>query len=390
MRILIIHNFYQDAGGEDIVFQHEVRALSEKNEVETIQFKNKKGFPGLRQFFGSPWNISAAQQVRKKIKSFQPDIVHIHNTQYAAGPLLFRAISKAGIPQVMTVHNFRLLCPSASLFFKNHLFLDSITKKFPWKACLQGVLDYSIAKTIWVSLSYWMHRRLGTWNKIDRYFVLSEFSKNLFASSTFPVPTERFSVKSNFINPLKANLQNKDSQTFLYIGRLSEEKGIIPLLKALKGTSFYLKIAGTGPLSKEVKQLIHHEARISYLGQLSHAEIALELAQSTALIVPSVCYEGGFPLTAIEAFSIGVPVIASSIGVLKEQIIKDFTGDTFDIHTAESVQHTLHRWLEKPASEKEQIGRNCYSIFQSQYSKEANMNLLLQYYEEIISAKKKN
>src|SRR5690606_32986580 len=116
MRILVIHNFYQHAGGEDTVFQQEVEELKKVHTVETLTFQNKKGWRGALQFMAYPWNIRAMRIVKKYVKTFQPDIVHIHNTHYATGPAIIRTIKKQQIPVVMTLHNFRLLCPSATLF----------------------------------------------------------------------------------------------------------------------------------------------------------------------------------------------------------------------------------------------------------------------------------
>src|SRR5690606_9663443 len=177
MRIFIIHNFYQHAGGEDMVFRQEVQELKRHHTVETLTFRNKKGWRGLWQFLAYPWNLSAQRKVKKQLQHFNPDIVHIHNFHYASGPALIRTIKKRRIPVVMTLHNFRMLCPSATLFFRDRLYLDSIGTNFPWKAVRLKVLENSFVKTFGTAFTYFSHRKLGTFQLVDRFLTLSAFSR---------------------------------------------------------------------------------------------------------------------------------------------------------------------------------------------------------------------
>src|SRR5690606_29355553 len=122
MRILVIHNFYQHAGGEDTVFRQEVEELEKEDDVETLACQNKKGWRGALQYLSYPWKIRATRKGKKIIKSLAPDIVHIHNLHYSSRPLLISSAYQLGIPVVMTLHNFRLLCPSASIFCRGRIF----------------------------------------------------------------------------------------------------------------------------------------------------------------------------------------------------------------------------------------------------------------------------
>lgn len=389
MRILIIHNFYQDPGGEDVVFQQEVAALKEIYEVETLTFKNEKGLKGLLQFFLSPFNLPAASLVDAKIASFKPNIIHLHNTQYACGPAIIRKISQRGVPLVMTVHNFRLLCPSASLFFNDHLFLDSIKATFPWKAIRLGVLDHSRLKTAWLAFSYGLHRKIDTWNKVDRYVVLSEFAKNLFAQASFPVSTDKFSIKPNFVEaiPKAENTFVTPKKRFLYLGRIAAEKGVMPLVKALKNSTFELAIAGNGPQLEALKEAIQGHDNISYLGSLTKEQIAQQLQVSTALIVPSICLEG-MPLTVLEAFSAGTPVLASNLGVLKEMITPGYTGDLFDPNDPASILQCMERWQQISTEKWLEIAAHCQATYQEKYSKKSAIDTLIQLYKSTILSKK--
>src|SRR5690606_38472820 len=122
----------------------------------------KKGIKGLLQFLLYPWNIFATKRVMKRVEAFRPDIVHIHNMHYAIGPLLCRALYKRNFPTVLTLHNYRLLDPSATLFHNNKVFTDSIRDEFPWKSVYRKVLDNSLIKTFWTAFTYYIHKKMGT------------------------------------------------------------------------------------------------------------------------------------------------------------------------------------------------------------------------------------
>src|SRR5690606_38191661 len=129
------------------------------------------------QFLSYPFNFSTATKISKAVQAFGPDIIHIHNLHYAIGPWVIRAIDKLKIPIVMTLHNYRLLCQSASLFHKGRIFTKSLQEHFPWTAVRKRVLDNSLLKTFITAFTYWFHRKIGTWDKISRFIVLSDFAK---------------------------------------------------------------------------------------------------------------------------------------------------------------------------------------------------------------------
>ncbi len=384
MRILIIHNQYQHLGGEDFVMKEEMEALEKDHTVALYSPKNKKGLAGYLQYLCYPMNWKETKQIAKKIKEFQPDLIHIHNLHYGLGPLFILHVKKLGIPMCMTLHNFRLLCPSATLFYDGNIFLDSITAQFPWRAIKLNVLENSLLKTFWTSFTYWIHKKRGTFNYIDRFIVLSDFSKRLFERSTFGIAMEKFSVKPNFVQEIKVS-EIIPSEAFVYIGRLSEEKGILPLLHAWKATQHELKIFGTGPLQKEVELIAEHSPNITYYGFQNKQVISNHLAGSTAAIVPSLCYES-MPLAVLEAFALAVPVLASNIGILTEMVVPLKTGMLFDPHQHSSLIQTLSAWKELAPQEKERIRENCRAEFLEKYQKGMVMNQLIGIYEEILSS----
>lgn len=380
MRILIIHNFYQHAGGEDAVFQQEVRALSEEHQVETYTCQNKKGLKGIQQYLSYPFNIREAKKIAQRLRDFKPDVVHIHNVHYGIGPWLIRQIHRHNVPIVMTLHNYRLLCPSATLFFNGQLFTSSLQEHFPWTAVKNKVLDHSLLKTILTGFTYWWHRKLGTWNQVARYLVLSDFAKNNFVQSTFPVPAEQFTVRPNAVDIERS--QQERTRTFVYIGRLSEEKGIIPLLAAVAETTFTIQVFGTGPQQAQVEELQAKHPNIQYQGFQNQERLREALANCSALIVPSVCYEG-MPMTILEAFGQGTPVLASNIGILQEMVVPLYTGLSFDPYDKASIKKALTAWDTLGQGQKEQIGNTCRAVYEKNYTVAQNMRRLLTIYQEV-------
>ena len=385
MRIFIIHNLYQHRGGEDVVFENETRLLSAAHEVKTFTVQNQKGKTGLRQFFSYCWNRGIASDILQEIQSFQPDVIHLHNLHYVLGPYLIRKISKAGYPIVMTLHNYRLICPSATLFYNGALFTDSIRQDFPWQAVRLKVLDGSFIKTIYTAFIYYLHRKIGTFESVDRFIVLSQFAKNNFLKSKLGLAAEKFIVKPNFVSPPALQVKKTDSY-FIYIGRLSEEKGIIPLLKSLANTEFRLKVFGSGPQQDLACELIKHHSNLEYGGFLPQEELLIQLAGAEALIVPSICYEG-MPMTILDAFALGIPVIASQIGILAEMVVPLSTGALYNPFDPASIRKTLTDWQLLEDEKKDAISKNCRDEFRNKYTPEINNSLLEAIYHQVIHTK---
>lgn len=386
MRIFVIHNFYQHAGGEDQVFEQEVRELSKEHDVRVYTSRNVKGVKGLLQYFSYPINVGEAQRILQQVRAFSPDIVHIHNLHYGIGPWVVRRLRRAGIPVLMTLHNFRLLCPSASLFVGGKIFTASLHEDFPWTAVRQGVLDRSVLKTLLTGFTYWLHRKLGTWNSVNRFMVLSDFAKHLFQSSSFPVAGDHFVVRPNSIDLQPAEVRKEGR--LLYIGRLAEEKGILPLLDGLVDMDVPLDIYGTGPQLEQVQQRIAKQPQIRYMGYQSREVLTKAIAEADALVVPSVCYEG-MPMTIIEAFAQGTPVLASAVGILEEMVVPLYTGMHFNPFEKQSIQNSISQWMALDEAEKKRMGEHCKHEYEAHYTLKKNMELLLSIYEEAIADNRK-
>ena len=378
MRILVVHNFYQHPGGEDVVFKQEKALLATTEDVFSLTFRNRKGWRGAWQTLWSPWNIWAARRVKQAIKHHRPEVIHIHNLHYAAGPIVVRMAKRMGVPIVMTLHNYRLLCPSATLFHDGRVFTDSLHSDFPWKAIRYGVHSHSVLKTAWLALTNWVHRKAGTWRMVDRYITLTDFAKQLFISSSFGVAAEKFATKPNFATALPGT-DTPRGDHFLFVGRLTQEKGIQVLLDAFAGTGYQLRIAGEGPLKDWVLDAARRSPNITYLGSLDSPAINQELAVCTALLFPSIWYEG-LPMTLVEAFAAGTPVIASDLGAMQSLVDEGQNGWRFAPDNAVVLRKKVAEWLNTDPAYKAEISRHALETYQRHYTAERNKALLLACY----------
>jgi glycosyltransferase involved in cell wall biosynthesis len=385
MRIALVHNYYQLRGGEDAVFEQEKKLLEQTEQVFTFTLSNRSGLKGLFDFIFSVYNIFVQKQFKAFLKQVKPDVVHIHNWHYATGPIIIQAAKKLGIPVVMTIHNYRLLCPSGTLLHKGELFTDSVKAQFPWTAVMKGVYRDSIIQTFWLAFVVWWNKKIGVWNKVDKFVFLTHFSEQLFVNSSLYVPSSKFVVKPNFTIPVYSpELLTKHSTGFLFVGRLSEEKGISILLEAFSGTNFYLNIVGDGPLREKVIETSKTNTNISYLGTLGSIDVQRLMSESSAIIFPSIWYEP-FGLVLIEAFAMGCPVIAAQIGSATELVQNGINGIHFEPNNESDLRIKLESWLKLSESEKIQFRTNALESYQKLYTPKANQEKLLAIYKSVVS-----
>src|SRR5260221_9123205 len=302
MKILLVHNKYKQPGGENVVFQTEGELLSRYGHfVERLVFDNAeiktlldKCLSGLRIIY----NPDSAREIRKKIEAFNPDIIHVHNIVPLASPSILFVAKKYSIPVIFTLHNYRLICPSATLFYNDKIYEKSIHSLFPIDAILKGVYRNSRIQTAAVAFMVAIHTIIGTWRtKVDWYITLSGFAKEKFRKSILSIPEDRLIVKPNFV-PDSGMGDSIRKDFFLFVARLGADKGIQVLLKAAALHNHKVTIIGDGPLRDKVEAAARTKPNIRYLGFQDKLSIMTHLIKCKGLIFPSIWYEG-FPITIL-------------------------------------------------------------------------------------------
>ena len=330
MKIALVHNEYQQPGGEDVVFEQEKRILERGgHEVVTYRRSNHEiaelSAIGRRTLvIRTVWASDTHHDFGALLDREKPDVVHVHNTFVMISPSIYSACRKRGIPVVQTLHNFRLLCPGAQFLRDGKICEDCVDHSLVrsvWHGCYRD----SRPATASVALMLAWHRREGTWDElVDRYIALTDFARNKFIASGFA--PGKIVVKPNFVDP---DPGAKLGTSALYIGRLSKEKGLHTLLDAWKRLpkSCSLDIVGEGPQKKELEEEAQRcgLAAIQFRGQLSHTESLAAMKSARCLILPSEWYEG-FPMTIAESFACGTPIICSKLGAMEEIVDDSRTG----------------------------------------------------------------
>lgn len=380
LKVLFVHNAYQQRGGEDSVVEAEVALLQSKgHEVRQYNRNNNelKGASKLGAMADAFWSTRTTADMQHLLQAERPDVVHVHNTFPLISPSLYWAAHTAGVPVVQTLHNFRLLCPQA-MFLREGKVCEDCLGKVPWRGAMRGCYRGSKLQSIALAGMVTTHRALGTWqNKVTRYIALNEFCRNKFIEGG--LPAERIVVKPNFVDFSVPPDSSRNG--FLFVGRLSEEKGINILVEAAKRQpTVFLRVAGAGP----EEHLLDSVPNLAPLGGLNMAGVRTEMCQASALVVPSIWYEN-FPRTIVEAFACGLPVIASRIGALAEIVQDGVTGLLFNPGDAADLAEKLN-WAEQHPQEMARMGHSARRQYELEFSPEVNYQRLMAIYQEAMSA----
>jgi len=274
MKVLSVHNSYQLPGGEDLVFAQEADLLRARgHEVVLYKASNDqvKGMNALVLLGKTIWNREIYDELRALMQREKPDIMHVHNTFPVISPAAYYAANEESVPVVQTLHNFRLLCPSATLFRDGRVCEDCVGKKIPWPGVVHSCYRSSRMATAAGAAMLATHNFKKTWSKaVTAYIALTEFARDKFIQAGYP--GEKILVKPNYLQADPGLGEGKGSYA-LFVGRLSPEKGISTLLEAWRelGRELPLQIAGDGPMAPEVERAGRGSGHVTWLKWLPRA-----------------------------------------------------------------------------------------------------------------------
>ncbi|WP_121444056.1 glycosyltransferase family 4 protein [Brockia lithotrophica] len=388
MRIIKLHTHYQQSGGEDQSFIAEVAILRQRgHHVVDLTFHNQEldRMPPWRQGLVTLWNCEAYRRVREAIRQHRPDLVHAHNTFPLASPAVIHAAKAERVPVVMTLHNYRLLCVNA-LFFREGRVCEACLGRLPWRGVLYRCYRESRAASTVVAGLIVLHRVLGTWSLVDRFIALTEFARQKFIEAG--LPPEKIAVKPNFVHPDPGPGEGRGGYA-LFVGRLSQEKGLGTLLRAWEhlGGRVLLKIVGDGPLAPRVQEAQDRIPGVEWLGRKTPEEVYTLMGEAAFLVLPSEWYET-FGRVAIEAFAKGTPVLASDIGAVGEIISHGRTGLKFRPGDPEDLAAKVE-WLLSHPRELERMRREARAEYEAKYTAEKNYEQLMAIYREVLNERRR-
>lgn len=387
--ILIVHNYYQIAGGEDTVVENEKNMLIDNGHKvlrytrHNDEIKNRNFFQKLLLPLETIFSLKTYRDVKKIIKKENIDIVHVHNTFPLISPSVYYAAIHSKVAVIQTVHNFRLLCPGATFTRKEMICEDCINKGLICAVknrCYRESFVQSLVST--VSLGF--HRVIGTYKKVDGYIALTRFNKEKLKGL---INEDKIFIKPNFVDfSYKRSIVPNEEKKFLCLGRIDKLKGIDIILKAwkeIKDEELY--IVGSGPYDDEAKKFVldNKMSNVKFLGFKNKDEVREVLKNTKALIMASQCYET-FGMTIVECFSMGVPVIISNIGNMSN-IVTDKNGLVFNYTNFNELKDKVD--LLKDEKLREFLSKGAYKSFVENYTKEINYSNLIKIYKTIVQNK---
>ena len=396
LRILVVHNRYRTAqpSGEDRVVDremallaaagHRVSSFERRSDDIAAMPPHVKATVALRV----PWNGAARAELRHRLHADPPDVVHVHNTFPLLSPSVVAACSDTGVPAVATLHNYRLVCPSGTRYRDGRVCTDCTARR-PLPAVRHGCYRNSRLATLPLAVGVAAGRRWWA-SGIARFFCISEAQRGALVLAGFP--PERLTVKHNFV-PDPPQRRERPGTHLLYLGRLTEEKGLRLLMAAWDGLGTQrpgvpLVLAGTGPLHDEVARWAHGRDDAVCLGIRSEAECSRLLAGATAVVAPSLWQEP-FGLVVAEAMAAGVPAVAAGHGAFTELVEHDVTGLLHAPGDAESLASHIRR-IAGDIGWNTQLGACARRRYEALFSPETALAALVSGYEAVITGARRS
>ncbi len=386
MKILQIHNKYIEKGGEDTVVANERQLLrSYGHEVQLCEFDNLtlEGASKVQLFFNTIFSLTSYRKVQKHIDTFKPDVIHVHNVFYDASPSVFWAIKRSQTPAVMTIHQYRMGCVQGLLFRDNAVCRLCLDKKSAFYGIKNRCFQDSWLKSLQLTIVNFCHQWTFKYLKpINKFIFLAEFTKNILEPVLHIADTRHTEgvIKPNFVSDFGFSPMSAREDFYLFVGRLNEQKGLKVLIDIFVKNKKKLKIIGTGPLENHVKTIAAQFDNIHYLGYADTDFIITNLKKCKSLIVPSLTYEGQ-PMTILEAFSTGTPVIATNTKNLDAMIEPGYNGFLFNPLEDTDFFDSIEEYC------RPELYTNARTTYELNYSTQRNYEQLMTIYTSLTNPK---
>ena len=350
--------------------------------VEEIDFASDyKPVEKVRKVIKSVYSLEARREIGRLIDDVRPDVVHAHNVYHHLTPAIFGAIQKKGVPAVMTVHDLKIGCPS-----KLMLAPDGVCERCQggktWNAVQQRCLKGSLPLSAIAALETTLHSFLGSYKKnVDLFVLPSRFHMNKLIDWGLPAEKARYVPNAVDVSELVADFT--PGERFVFVGRLSEEKGLLTFVKAVASAGVKATIVGTGPQEGELRALVESSgADVEFAGYQTGDALFDIVRNAKALVLPSECYENA-PVVLLEAYGVGTPVLGSDLGGIPELIQPGITGFLATAGDVDSFAEQLSAMAALSTNELEEMGKAGRSFVEDQFSREHYLAGLLDVYAEL-------
>jgi len=402
MKVLLINNQHNKSGGAHTVYFNTAKLLESKGHeiaffstigpnnitskqqhyfVEGFDFRNETLLNKIANSYNYIYNKKASQNLETLIKDFKPDVAHIHLFYGNLTTSIIDILKKNNIPIVHTVHDYRLICPVNTFLDKNNKVCEKCLDKKYYHSLFRKCSENKFKQSLMVMLEayYWKYFGKAIY-KIDAFIFVSEFIKRKHLEVFPSIINKSYHLYNFKISDNEIPNTNKGNYVFYY-GRLSEEKGIKTLLDAFSGTNYKLKIAGSGPLRNHVEASVN--SNVEFVGWQSGDSLNSLIKHASFIIVPSEWYENN-PMTVVESFSMGKPVIGSNIGGIPELVIENTTGFLFEKGDKESLLNALNKAHKVSNMDYTKLSENALDFANENFGKDNHYKNIIEIYSKIM------
>ncbi|MGN6830638.1 glycosyltransferase [Paucibacter sp. M5-1] len=406
-RLLNINTYHYRRGGSDAVYLEHAALMGEQgwdNGFFAMQHPKNLPTPWSRYFideleFGNAYStldklvmaskviysFEAQRKLRELLRDFPADVAHLHCIYHHHSPSILPVLKRAGVPVVMTAHDLKVACPAYKMLNR-----EGVCERCRTGSVL-NVIKYrcirdSLAASAIVAAESGLHRALGTYQKhLDRLVVPSRFFGTKIVEWGFPA--DKVVYIPNYVDASMQLPQYEPGDYFLYFGRLALEKGVDTLIRAAAAAGVTLKIAGTGPEEESLRALAasvagDSGARIEFLGFQSGAALHALIREARVVVLPSQWYENA-PMSVLESFGFGKPVIGAAIGGIPELVRDGVTGWTFEPGNVQALAGLLSRAVAMPATRLAEAGRAGRAMVETEFTKDRYRAAMLELYADL-------
>lgn len=383
----MVHNYYDSTSpsGEGRSFEEETELLRNfGHDVLTFVAHNDeiREYSSLRRIrlgVETIWSWSSSAKLEAIVRETGREVVHFQNTLPLISPSAYWGVRRAGAAVVQSLRNFRLVCPSANLFYDGAQ-CERCVGRFPWPGLARNCYRGSKLQTATVVAMNSFHHLVGTWqHKVDRYIVAAEFTRSLLRASG--IPDELVELKANYVPDPGTRASGQEYA--LFIGRLTEEKGISTLMEAWDGLDVPLLIVGSGVLESEVTRWASKKHNVRFEGRKTPSEIEHLLTRAAFVVMPSAWNET-FGRVIVEGYASGIPAITTRTGAQQELLREGKTGWLFDPGDASALRRIVREaWQDLDLTAA--MGREARAEYERIYGARENHARMLSIYENALA-----
>jgi len=401
--LLSVNNYYYPRGGAEIVFLEHNRLFEARGwQVVPFSMRHPQNLPSpwadyfvedieygrdyafhqqLPRVLKAIYSLEARRKLGALLRQAAPDLCHAHNIYHHISPSILGLLHARGVPTVLTLHDLKVVCPAYSMLAPDGVCercrggrLRNVVRH----RCLKGSLALSSVAYVEARLHGW----LGSYDRcVSRFVVPSRFYLEKLCE--WGKPRESLRHVPNFVDLERHQPQYQPGTPFVYVGRLSREKGLATLVRAAAASGCAVRLVGTGPQKEELQRLAESlAAPVSFTGFLSGAALTEAVASARAVVLPSEWYENA-PLSILEAYALGKPVIGARIGGIPELIREEATGLCFESGNAEALAAALRAFAARPSAGIAELGRTARSWVETDFSPDVYRERMLGVYREL-------